>query len=172
VVEKPLEALRAVELAPFVHACRARIESLMTAHVLFRSLDRDYPATLSHRVITGILRQELGYDGVVFGDDMEMKAVTDNYSREEALLRGIRAGNDVFMYCHDQSNALGALEFIIREVEKEPSLRARVEKSYSRIKSLKSRYLRNFTGVAEHELAPTLAQLEHQLIVDEIQGSL
>jgi beta-N-acetylhexosaminidase len=172
VVEKPLEELRTVELAPFVHACRARIESLMTAHVLFRLLDRDYPATLSHRIITGILRQELGYEGVVFGDDMEMKAVTDNYGREEALLRGIGAGLDVFMYCHSQSNALGAFEFIVREVEKEPALRASVEQSYSRIKSLKSRYLRDFTGVADHELAPRLAQLEHQSIVDEIQGSL
>ncbi|MGH7826024.1 MAG: beta-N-acetylhexosaminidase [Candidatus Binatia bacterium] len=172
VVEKSVETLRALELTPFVHACRERIESLMTAHVLFRSLDRDYPATLSHKIVTGILRRELGYGGVVFGDDMEMKAVTDNYGTAEAVALGIGAGVDVFMYCHDQSAAVSAFDFVVREAEKDRRLAARVEESYNRIQGLKAHYLLSFTGAGEEELNGRVAQLDHQRIVDEIQGSL
>ena len=51
----------------------------MTAHVLYPALDPELPATLSEPIVTGLLRHQLGYDGVVFSDDMEMKAIADNY---------------------------------------------------------------------------------------------
>src|SRR3990167_5936112 len=80
VVEKDLTALRAIELPPFGRACRNQIESLMTAHVLYPSLDHNYPATLSETIIGGLLREELGYQGVVFSDDLEMNAISRHYS--------------------------------------------------------------------------------------------
>jgi beta-N-acetylhexosaminidase len=171
-VDKPLAALRSLELAPFVQACREGIESLMTAHVLFRSLDREYPATLSHRIVTGMLRQELRYEGVVFGDDMEMNAIAENFSAEEAVGLGIRAGLDLLMYCHDLAKAVRAFDFIAREAGRDPLLRARVEESYDRIKRLKASYLRSFTGAEEPELSRELERLNHQSIVAEIQGIL
>src|ERR1044071_5742035 len=76
VLEKSLDQLRKVELPPFVESCRDDIEALMTAHVRFTALDRELPATLSEAVVTGLLRHQLGYDGVVFSDDMEMKAIS------------------------------------------------------------------------------------------------
>jgi beta-N-acetylhexosaminidase len=172
VVEKSVERLRVLELPPFVHACRDQIEALMTAHVLFRSLDCEYPASLSRKIVTEILRHELNYQGVVFGDDMEMKAVKDNYGCEEAVELGLRAGLDVFMYCHDLPRAVSAFDFVLREAEKDASVRARVEESYGRIKRLKARYLRSFTGAAEEELNQSLARLRHDRLADEIHGSL
>lgn len=171
-VEKSVEELRTVELAPFAHACNEGIESLMTAHVLFRSLDPDYPATLSRTIITGLLRQELHYEGVVFGDDMEMNAVAGNFDGEQAVGLGLRAGLDLLMYCHDQSKAVSAFNFIVSEAQKHSSLRARLEESSGRIKRLKARYLRSFSGAPEAELSRRLAQLDHRSIVDQIQGSL
>jgi beta-N-acetylhexosaminidase len=172
VVEKSVEGLRTVELPPFIHACRNRIESLMTAHVLFRSLDVEYPATLSRKIITAMLRQELAYQGVVFGDDMEMKAVSDNYGCEEAAALGLRAGVDVFMYCHDLPRAVRTFDFLVREAERDGAVRDRVDESYGRINALKTRFLQSFTGAADEELGWRLGQLRHESIVNEIQGSL
>jgi len=172
IVEKSLAELKAVELPPFVHACRQGIETLMTAHVLYRALDPEFPATLSERIVTGLLRQDLGYDGVVFGDDMEMKAIGANYGEEEAAGLAVRAGIDVLLICHELPRAMRIHEFLCAEAERDAAMRARVEESYRRIIQLKHRRLQAFTGADETEIAKRLASLDHRRIVDEIQGSL
>lgn len=172
VVKKDLAALKAVELLPFIHACRNDIESLMTAHVLYPSLDPAHPATLSHAIITKLLRQELGYDGVVFGDDLEMQAISKNYPLEEAVTLGIHAGVDVLMFTHQTEFAIQAHEFLCQRAEKEPEIKARVEESYQRIKKLKERYITSFTGAREEELENLIGLPRHRKIVDEIQGNL
>jgi beta-N-acetylhexosaminidase len=172
VVVKPLEAVMAVDLPPFAHACGNGIESLMTAHVRFTSLDPDLPATLSERVVSGLLRHQLGYDGVVFSDDMDMKAISDNYGQPHAALLAVRAGVDSLLYCHDLHRAMAAFEFVCGEAERDPSVRAQVENSYRRISELKHRWLREFTGISDDELAERLQQSKHQRLVDQVQGNL
>ncbi len=159
VVEKTTAELEAVELAPFAHACRAGIEALMTAHVRYPALDPALPATLSEPIVTGLLRHQFGYDGVVFSDDMEMKAIADNFPLQEAVLLGARAGIDVFLFCHDLSRAVEAWEFLSTEAEKDAALRAQVENSFRRIAALKGRYLKTFTGAAEDEIEARLRRL-------------
>ncbi len=112
VVAKALEALQTIELTPFVHACRNHIEALMTAHVLYPALDPRSPATLSQKIVTGLLRQQLGYGGVVFSDDMEMHAISDRYGVEESALQCILAGVDVLLFCHELPKAVTACEFL------------------------------------------------------------
>lgn len=172
IVEKSVAELKSVELAPFVYACRQGIETLMTAHVLYRALDPEFPATLSEKIVTGLLRQDLGYDGVVFSDDMEMRAISATYGDDEAVERAVRAGVDVLLYGHELPRAVRAFEFLCAEAEKHPALRARVEESYRRITQLKNGRLRAFTGVDETEISKRLALLDHRRIVEEIQGSL
>ena len=172
VVDRPLEELKAVELPPFAHACRHRIEALMTAQVLYRALDANFPATLSQEIVTGLLRQELGYNGVVFSDDLEMKAISANFDEEAAVALSVRAGVDVMLYGHDLPLAVRACEFLRAEAERHAAVRAQVGKSYQRITGLKKRFLQTFTGVAKSELESRLAQLDHQRIADEIHGSL
>jgi beta-N-acetylhexosaminidase len=172
VVDRSLEELTAVEFPPFIHACQNGIEALMTAHVLYRALDAGLPATLSHAIVTGLLRQQLGYAGVVFGDDLEMKAISDNYGDQEAAGSCVRAGVDVLLYGHELGKAIDAFEFLCVRAEREPALREQVENSYQRIAELKRRSVRVFTGVAKDELPERLARLDHRRIIDEIQGSL
>ncbi|HEX9143297.1 MAG TPA: beta-N-acetylhexosaminidase [Candidatus Binatia bacterium] len=188
VVDRSLDELKATEFPPFIHACRNGIEALMTAHVLYRALDPKLPATLSRAIVTGLLRQQFGYGGVVFSDDLEMKAISDNYGcphlfpprdagergggLEEAVLLAIGAGIDVLLYGHELDKAMDALEFLCARAEREPALRSQVENSYERIAQLKRRCVKFFTGVAENELAARLVLLDHQRIVDEIHGSL
>lgn len=172
VVEKDLAALKAVELPPFVHACRNQVESLMTAHVLYPSLDSRHPATLSHAVIAHLLREELGYKGVVFGDDLEMKAISKNYSPKDAVALAVSAGVDVLMFCHEIDLAVQAFELLCRETEKDEETKARVNESCQRIKKLKQRYLRDFCGGDEKELKNFIGLVLHQKMIEEIQGSL
>ena len=104
--------LRAVELPPFAAAVAAGVASVMTAHVLLRALDPRRPATLSPDVMA-LLRDELAYDGVVFSDDLEMKAVADHH-RPKALVDGcLEAGVDALLVCRDarfRDEVLRALE--------------------------------------------------------------
>ncbi len=172
IVGKSVVELKAVELPPFVHACRQGIATLMTAHVLYRALDPEFPATLSEKIVTGLLRQDLGYDGVVFSDDMEMKAISANYDEEEAAGLAVRAGIDVLLFCHELPRAMRVHEFLCAEAERDPAVRARIEESYRRITQLKNGWLRVFTRVDETEIAKRLALLDHRRIVEEIQGSL
>ncbi len=168
VVEKDLTALRAVELPPFVRACRNQIESLMTAHVLYPSLDRNYPATLSEIIIGGLLREELGYQGVVFSDDLEMEAISKNFSLAEAVSRSVRAGVDVLLFCHSTELAIQGFEHLCRETEQTEPMKARVEESYQRIQKLKERYLKTFTGVGEDLLTEHIGITSHQKLAEEI----
>jgi beta-N-acetylhexosaminidase len=172
IVMKPLESLKTTELAPFVHGCHKRIEALMTAHVLYPALDAQWPATLSQKIVSGLLRQQLGYSGVVFSDDMEMHAISQRYSITEAALYGILAGLDVLLFCHELAKAVEACEFLCAKAAEDAALRARVDESYARVTSLKRRFLRAFTGVPDNDILERLARLDHARIVAEIHGSL
>ncbi len=106
-----LERLQGVELVPFRAAVEAGVASIMTAHILYPALDSKFPATLSPSVLQ-ILRKELGYDGVVFSDDLEMKAVADHYSLEDQVLRSLHAGVDALLVCKSQELGLRVLEIL------------------------------------------------------------
>jgi len=171
-VEKSLDQLKAVELPPFAHTCKNGVEALMTAHVRHSALDPNLPATLSEPIITGLLRHQMGYDGVVFSDDLEMKAVSDHFTAEEAAARAVLAGVDVLLFCHELAKAAAVCEFLCSEAEREPILRARIEESYQRILKLKERYLKSFTALPGAEIAARLKIFNHERLIAEIYGNL
>ncbi|MEV2250031.1 glycoside hydrolase family 3 protein [Streptomyces sp. NPDC050147] len=88
------EVLRARDLAPFRAAIAAGSRAVMSAHILVPSLDAEYPATLSRRILTGILREELNYDGLIVTDGMEMQAISATYGIERGSVLAIAAGAD------------------------------------------------------------------------------
>jgi beta-N-acetylhexosaminidase len=91
--------------------------SLMTAHVVFSPIDSRYPATLSEPVLNGILRRHLGYRGLVVSDDLEMKAIIEHYGIDEAIVRGLLAGVDLFLVCHSPERMHAAIEAVIHAIE-------------------------------------------------------
>ena len=95
-----MERLERVELQPFRAAIAAGVHAIMTAHVLFEAIDPAVPATLSRTVITGLLRERLGFDGLVITDDFEMQAIADRFEVGEAAVRAIEAGCDHVLVCH------------------------------------------------------------------------
>ena len=131
--------LDAVELAPF-RACKGVIPSIMTAHVLFDALDKDVPATLSKRVITGLLREELGYDGVIVSDDLEMKAVAAHWGIADSAVRAIEAGCDLLLVCSSLTDLAVAEEALASRAQKDESFRTRLEEAAGRVQLLRNRY--------------------------------
>jgi beta-N-acetylhexosaminidase len=139
-LEHAIERLERIELVPFQAAVDAGIASIMTAHVVFAPLDARHPATLSEPVLGGLLRRKLGYQGLVVSDDLEMKAVIDHYGIEEAIVRGLLAGVDVFLICHSTSRMHAAIDAVIRAVEDGTLPLARVEAASTRQRAFAARW--------------------------------
>ena len=123
-LERDLERLRSVDLVPFAAAVAAGVSSVMTAHILLPRLDPALPCTLSSEVL-GLLRGELGFDGLVFGDDLEMRAVADHFGPEDMAQRALAAGVDALLVCRraDLRNALLAALEALPDPLVEPGLR-------------------------------------------------
>ncbi len=133
------------ELIPYRLLIQAgMVDAIMTAHIINGRLDSlELPATLSHAVVQGLLRNELGYDGVVFSDDMHMRAISDHYGLKTAIKRCINAGVDVLLFSNnlapeDESGARN-IHRIIRSLVNDGLVdEDRVRESYQRIVRLKS----------------------------------
>jgi beta-N-acetylhexosaminidase len=95
-VDRSIAEVTEVELAPFKATIAAGADVIMSAHIIFSAYD-DQPATLSHRLLTGLLREELGFQGVITTDALEMQAITKNQSIEDATVASVRAGADLAM---------------------------------------------------------------------------
>jgi beta-N-acetylhexosaminidase len=114
---QPPARWRAVEFVPFRLAIRSGVPLVMVAHLCCPALDPEFPSSLSGPIITGILREELGYDGVVVSDDLEMEAIAARFDLGEAAVRFLEAGGDLILICHDagrQRAAMAAVEAAIR----------------------------------------------------------
>ncbi len=86
------------ELYPYQYLISAGLcDAVMVSHLYNASIDEEYPATLSRKTLQGVLRERLGWDGVVVSDDMQMRAITDHYGFEEAVILGVNAGVDLFI---------------------------------------------------------------------------
>jgi len=98
-VDKSVAELERFEFAPFRMAARgpAAAPAMMTAHIVYPALDPDYPATMSHTILTGILRQQWNYEGVVITDGMDMHAIAHRYGAGQAAVRALVAGADMVM---------------------------------------------------------------------------
>jgi beta-N-acetylhexosaminidase len=151
IVEHPPDRLRAVEFVPFKAAIDADVAFIMTAHVLAVALDDTTPATLSRRIITNILREELGFNGVILSDDLEMKAIANAMKPSEAAVAAIAAGCDAVLICGSGSHAnialqAEALEALIHAVEQERIPLKQVEASLQRNRKAKQRFLQAQDG--------------------------
>lgn len=138
-----LEFLRGRELIPFIHAINANVGAVMVAHIWFSTIDnQELPATLSYNVITGLLRGELGYNGIIMTDAMDMDAITARYTPEESAIRAVLAGVDLVVYGAGFSEARqqGAMQAVYDAVLDGRIDESRIDESVYRILSAKAEY--------------------------------
>lgn len=98
-VDFDADRLHQMELVPFKMAVEHDLPGIMASHVLYTKYDNVYPTTLSKKIITGLLREELGFKGLVVTDSLTMSAVYDNFSLEEIVLHGFNSGCDILLLC-------------------------------------------------------------------------
>ena len=103
-VDKTLEELEQLELIPFRQAMDNGLEAVMVSHILLSQIDPDLPASLSPAVVTRLLREELGFQGVVFTDDLTMGAITQSWDMGQAAVLAVQAGCDLVLVCHGADN--------------------------------------------------------------------
>lgn len=132
-----------VELKPFADLIRAGLpDMVMTAHLFNAQWDPDLPATLSEKVIDGTLRRQLGFDGVVVSDDMQMGAIVQNFTFEKSVEMAIRAGVDILTISNNQTYdpevAVKAAKLIRGLVDAGKISKETIRESYQRIRRLKN----------------------------------
>ncbi len=93
------ERLNEIELVPFKYAVKHNFPGIMASHILYSDIDNEFPTTMSRKVIQGLLRDEMGYDGLVITDSLTMKAVWGRYSIEEIVYRSFNSGCDIMLLC-------------------------------------------------------------------------
>jgi beta-N-acetylhexosaminidase len=174
-VEHPPDRLRQVEFLPFKAAVEAGVATIMTAHVLVPSLDEKRPATLSRRIVFELLRDELGYDGVILSDDLEMKAIANEYSVPAAAVLAVEAGCDGMLICSgDHTTQAAALEALVHAIEGETLSYSRVEDALKRQQRAKERFLgAGAVSSAGRPLGPRALQQvlgcdKHRAVADEM----
>jgi beta-N-acetylhexosaminidase len=173
IVEHAPDRLRAVEFVPFRAAVDARVAFIMTAHVLVTSIDEERPATLSPRIVKNILRDELGFTGVIVSDDLEMKAIANSYTAADAAVAAIAAGCDAVLMCGAGSHAdielqARALEALIHAVEDERLSVKQIEASIERNRRAKERFLREWRPPTPAQLKMVIGSEKHREISEQM----
>lgn len=139
-VDHDMERLETFELIPFKAAIDSGADAVMVAHILLRKIDSENPASLSEKIISGILREKIGFEGVVITDDMTMGAIGENYSMQEAVVRSFLAGSDMILVCHGYENQLEAINALKAAVQDGTVTEDRLDESVRRILALKHKY--------------------------------
>ena len=169
VVEHDPRRLAEVELAPFRAAIAENVATIMTAHVLALGLDEHRPASFSPIVVNEWLKQKLGFQGVVFTDDLGMKAISSTWALPEAMVQSVAAGCDVALLCNSTvDEQVDALEATIHAAESGRIGIKRIDDALARQKRIKERF---FAG---RRLAPpgldVIGSADHQAVAAAMAG--
>lgn len=139
-VDKPLAQLREFELAPFQAAAKAGAAAMMTAHIVYPQVDPEFPATMSRRILTGLLREEWDYRGAVITDGMDMLAIASHYGVGNAAVRALAAGADMVMALGTPQTQAETLDAIATAIDDGTLDRGAIEASIERMSQLAQRY--------------------------------
>lgn len=139
-VSGSLNYLYEQDLLPFRHAIESNVACVMVTHVMFEALDSHFPATLSPRMVTGLLREELHFQGAVCSDCMEMKAITNEWGAGESAVLSILAGVDMPLFSHTRKRQSAAFDAVLHAAESGRIPLARIDESVGRIQTLKRRF--------------------------------
>lgn len=140
IVHKTKDQLKEFELIPFVQAIKQGAEVVMVAHIQLPKLDASHPASLSEPVITGLLREELQFEGLIITDDLTMGAITEHYDTGQAAVQAFLAGSDLLLVCHDYDSEFAAIQALKQAAVDGTLSQGRIDESVYRILKIKQKY--------------------------------
>lgn len=164
-----LDVLENRELWPFREAVNAGVPTLMVGHLLVPALDPDHPASLSSTIITDLLRNEWGYQGLVVTDDMEMGAICQDDIGEAAVV-AVQAGADMLLVCHSLDKQLAVRDALVDAVEQGRISEERLNDSLARIRKLKDEFGLNRAAIDSAQALGILGSKDHKNLVDSLRG--
>jgi len=143
VIAHDMKRLQEIELKPFVECINEGADTVMSAHVYFPTIEKNpgVPATLSRAVITGLLREQLSFDGVVTTDCLEMNAISKTIGTAQGAVQAIKAGVDLIMISHLHNLQKDAFEEIVKAVESGEIEEKLIDEALARVTKLKQKYL-------------------------------
>lgn len=172
VIELSREHLETVELAPFRAAVQAEVAAIMVAHIWYPALEPqpETPASLSFEIVTGLLRQEMGYEGLIVTDALDMDAIDTVYDYPGAVIKAIQAGVDLVISAHvSLESQQQAIEAVVNAIQSGEISESRVNESARRILDAKSRFGLLSWQPLDPETAQSRIDLEtHSVLIDEL----
>jgi beta-N-acetylhexosaminidase len=133
------ERFEKIDFLPFRTAISCEVDFIMSSHVMATELDSSFPATLSKKICTGILRKELNFKGVTITDDMQMKGIKSNFPLEDACHLAFEAGYDVILISENLEEQLKVLDFFEKKFKDKELNTARLSEATDRILTLKKK---------------------------------
>ena len=168
-IEHDLERLRRIEMLPFHAAVEAGVAFIMTAHLLIPSIDNKNTTTFSKRIVEGILRKELRFQGVILGDDLEMKAVSATQTVSDAAVQAVIAGCDGILICSGEiETQVATLEALLYAVEDGRISRSRIEDALKRQRNAKEKFLAETPAINSLDRSRIVGCDQHKRIADEM----
>ncbi len=141
-IEADADEMEAIDLPPFLAAIEEGTSAIMSSHAVYPALDPDFPATLSHRILTELIREELGFNGLVITDDLEMGAIKKKWGVAEGAVASFEAGADILLICEDQNFVLESMDLLKGKIMNGQIGVERLQKSLERITKAKSSFLK------------------------------
>lgn len=170
VVEHSRSRIDAIELVPFRRAIAAEVATIMTAHIVVRELDEKVPATLSPSVVTTLLRDELGYKGVIVADDLEMKAVSANWPYAISSILAAKAGCDILPVCEHEEAQAAVIEALVKGEESGDLRKRDIDDSLLRIETVIDKYAVPYVEPTAKGALAAAGRTEARLLAAEISG--
>jgi beta-N-acetylhexosaminidase len=133
--------LESFDLIPFEAGIRHHVSGIMLSHVLYQNIDPDWPASLSIRIAGELLRNQMGFEGIVLTDDLDMGAIEKHYDVKTVVRQVLAADIDVALICHKGPNIEIAFEEVLKNLTDSTEIKAKGLESGQRIMKLKRRYL-------------------------------
>nr|WP_062051149.1 glycoside hydrolase family 3 N-terminal domain-containing protein [Bacillus sp. JCM 19034] len=154
-INKTISELEAFEFVPFQEAIKHGLESIMTAHIVYPQVDPNQPATLSKVFLTEILRKQLGYEGLIITDSMEMEAISHFYGREKGTVLALQAGADLILACGEEEETqfqmIDAAVNAVEQGELDPTI---IETAFKRSLKYKDKWVEpDYSSTKEEILA-------------------
>ncbi|MZQ86025.1 beta-N-acetylhexosaminidase [Paenibacillus sp. 5J-6] len=140
VVQNDLDRLRKLELLPFAEAFKQEADAVMVAHILLPKVDGQNPASMSKKIMTDLLRKEMGFQGVIMTDDMTMGAIEQNYDIGASAVKSVLAGANVIMVGHDYNKVVKVIEALRQAVQNKEIPMETIDQSVAKIQKLKMKY--------------------------------
>lgn len=162
--EATWDELEKREIQAFKKAFRARVDLVMTAHILFKNIDPDYPVTLSKKFLTDLLA-ETGYKKLIITDDLDMKALTNHYDKKFIPVQALKAGAHILLYCNEKDSPHIAIEEISKAVEKGEISLDVITNNYNKVVKLKADKVKQIGPLSSEERKEVLNSKEHQEVV-------